>query len=104
MKIITEDKLKIMSLDYATKNKIVNAKTIQAFIDGYKTADNHFSYKNMITLLINKFDKTDKFIENECQMSLAYSGTSITAKYKDGLLKKKELAGHLKTFLKEVEL
>ena len=59
------DKLRIAALNYAEKNKIVNQKTITAFIDGFKLLDSKDS-DNVLTYLEkvfkSNFDSTDSDI------------------------------------------
>lgn len=59
------DKLRIAALNYAEKNKIVNQKTIQAFIDGFKLRDSKDS-DNVLTYLErvfkSNFDSADSDI------------------------------------------
>ncbi|MVW92415.1 hypothetical protein FCL53_10605 [Elizabethkingia meningoseptica] len=54
MSAFDKDKLKLAALEYAEKNKIVNQKTINAFIDGFKLRDSHSS-DNVLSYLISVF-------------------------------------------------
>ncbi|MDV3661663.1 hypothetical protein CMU70_14505 [Elizabethkingia anophelis] len=54
MSAFDKDKVKLAALEYAEKNKIVNQKTINAFIDGFKLRDSHSS-DNVLSYLISVF-------------------------------------------------
>ncbi|WP_454060132.1 hypothetical protein [Elizabethkingia ursingii] len=54
MSVFDKDKVKLAALEYAEKNKIVNQKTINAFIDGFKFRNSHDS-DNVLLYLIKVF-------------------------------------------------
>ncbi|HFK5582152.1 TPA: hypothetical protein ACG0AV_002082 [Elizabethkingia anophelis] len=51
MSAFDKDKVKLAALEYAEKNKIVNQKTINAFIDGFKLRDSHDSDSVLLYLI-----------------------------------------------------
>ena len=61
------DRIKLQALNYAEKNKIVNQKTIQAYVDGFKFRDNADADLNLMDIekqFKNNFDSW----ERDCSM------------------------------------
>lgn len=56
---MSKDKVRLEALDYAEKNKIVNQKTIQAYIDGYYSRNN-LSFEEQIGLLLSYANSVDR--------------------------------------------
>ncbi|MDC8024896.1 hypothetical protein NBY09_01710 [Elizabethkingia anophelis] len=88
----SDDKLKLQALDYAERHKIVNSKSIKAFVDGYRANDNETSFQDMLQYIVSKWDHTKEHIETEYQADLAYSGQEISESNRNELYNQKHIA------------
>ncbi|MDV3555207.1 hypothetical protein [Elizabethkingia anophelis] len=88
----SDDKLKLQALDYAERHKIVNSKSIKAFVDGYRANDNETSFQEMLQYIVSKWDHTKEHIETEYQTYLAYSGQELAENNRNELYNQKHIA------------
>jgi hypothetical protein len=70
----TEYGLKVEALDYAVKRKIVNEKTIEAYINAYKSCESKFTVEVMLNYIRNVWNHSQETIEREVSTHYAYSG------------------------------
>lgn len=77
MKRFDDDTLKLMALEYADKNKIVNKKTIDCYIHAVRTAENYFTHNFAIRTIANDWNRDQKEIDKiatQCHYGGYYDG------------------------------
>jgi len=67
MSIFSKDKVKLQALEYAEKNKIVNQKSINAYIDGFNMRDNAESEINLKSVE-KVFQSNYDSCEDDCRL------------------------------------
>lgn len=103
MKVFSDNQLKLMSLDYAERNKIVNQKTIKAYQDAVRTAEKSFTPLFSIKYIAENWDRTDEQIKRISQ-EIYYGGWSehaakVEKQEFSRLHKERELARACKKYL-----
>lgn len=82
MSIFSKDKVKLQALEYAEKNKIVNQKSINAYIDGFNMRDNseaEINLKSVEKVFQSNYDSW----EDECGYS-AITGSQYNLRKLEG--------------------
>ncbi len=87
-----DDRIKLDALEYAEKNKIVNQKSIDAYIAGYKNCKAEHTSKEMIQRLFDMFYNSDQEIKTESETAEAYSGYKIGQDTRKKMLEKQKFA------------
>lgn len=96
------DRVKLDALEYAEKNKIVNQKSIQAYIAGYNSCKAEHTAQEMVNRLYDMYYRTKEDIYSQYQMDEAYSGYDRAKDIKLKLTKEKEFAVKLKEIFAEL--
>lgn len=100
MSVYDMDKVKLKALEYAEKNKIVNQKTINAFIDGFRFRDAHDS-DNVLSYLTKQFQRNYDSWENDCGYG-DYRGEMYTQRKTEGY-EALELAKEIDTLKQKIK-
>ena len=91
-----EKEIKLQALEYAEKNRIVNQKSIDAYIKGYNDCKKEHTLPNMVSRLYKENYISNESIENHYQTCLAYSGNKVAISERIKKTKYKEFAESIK--------
>lgn len=95
----TEDSLKVDALDYALKKKLVNEKSINAYIDAYKSCERNFTTEVMLNYISNLWNHSNEEIEKESGTHGAYSGYEAEKRQRTKMEKQREVSLKVKEAL-----
>ena len=96
----TEDTLKVEALDYAVKRKIVNEKTIDAYINAYKSCERNFTIEVMLNHISEIWNHSQEEIKTSASTHGAYSGWEAEKRERAKMEKELAVAKKVKEALK----